>query len=318
MPRRFNARLTLPHKLAFGVFRGAHALGLGSAMSKRVVAFFPKLVAKMEATLEDYEPSERDVFVCAYPKGGNNWLMQLAVQTAHKGAAEFDHIHDLVAWPHFALQELLVEIGSPQHESAPTGLRIIKNQMTRRATPFDERAHYLAVVRDPKDVIVSIFHFVNGILGGLVDAQITLDQVCDFFLAGRFGVCWAEHAHGWWELRERDNVLFLRFAEMRADLPGTVSRIAEQLDVQLRPEEQAAVIERSSFAWMKAREELFAPTVPTYRGDDVAMIRKGLVGESRQALRPEQRSALDDYYRRRLAELGSDLPYDDWFADDRT
>ncbi|MCI5167722.1 MAG: hypothetical protein D3903_16935 [Candidatus Electrothrix sp. GM3_4] len=46
-----------------------------------------------------YTPTVHDVFVATFAKSGTNWMMQIAQQISSLGAAEFDHIHDLVAWP---------------------------------------------------------------------------------------------------------------------------------------------------------------------------------------------------------------------------
>ena len=46
-----------------------------------------------------YVPVPSDVFICSYFKSGTNWTMQIAVQIAFRGRAEFEHIHDLVPWP---------------------------------------------------------------------------------------------------------------------------------------------------------------------------------------------------------------------------
>jgi hypothetical protein len=32
-----------------------------------------------------------------FGKSGTHWMMRIAQQIAHRGEAEFDHIHDLVA-----------------------------------------------------------------------------------------------------------------------------------------------------------------------------------------------------------------------------
>ena len=46
-------------------------------------------------------------------------------------------------------------------------------------------------------------------------------------------------------------MLFLTYESMRADLPAAVDKIAAFMGVALTPDERAAVIERSTFAYMK-------------------------------------------------------------------
>jgi len=270
----------------------------------------------MEAVLAGYEPTEHDVFAAVFPKSGNNWMMQVATQITYRGNAEFEHIHDLVAWPQAPVRELIVPLATPTHERSPTGLRVIKSQLPHPLTPYNELAHYLTVIRDPCDTMVSTYHFINGVLGGIVDAQFTLDQLFDFTLAERMPICWAEHAASWWALRERDNVMVATFREMKQDLDGVVRRAATAMGVTLSEPEVAAVVARSEFAYMKAHESQFSPPVPNFRGEAAAMIRAGKVGEGKRALTGKQRAALDAHYRRKLAALGSALPYDALFNSD--
>lgn len=69
---------------------------------------------------------------------------------------------------------------------------------------------------------------------------------------------------------------------MRADLGAAVDKIAAFLEVQLAPEERAAVVERSSFAYMR-RIELITR---------------------------DQQRRIDDYWRAELERIGCDFPYD--------
>lgn len=314
MPRHNIARLEPRSRLAFGTLRALDRVGLSRPCLRAMLGFFPRAYARMGRSLHGYEPTERDVFVAVYPKAGNNWMMQLATQVVHRGEVEFDHIHDLVAWPQAPVPELIVPLDAPTHLRCVTGRRVIKTQLPHPQTPYSERAHYMVVLRDPKDTLVSMYHFANGIIGGIVDVQFSMEALYEYVVSDTMPACWAEHAASWWALRERDNVFVVTFDEMKRDLAGVVSSMAAVLGVELSEAEHARVVERGSFAWMKAHEDKFAPPVPTYRGEPATMIRKGEVGGSKAALSPAQRAALDDHYRRKLAALGSDLPYDELFA----
>ena len=93
---------------------------------------------------------------------------------------------------------------------------------------------------------------------------------------------WAEHVASFWPWRTRPNVLFLRFEDMKADLPGTVQRIATLMNIALSADELARVVEKSSFAYMKAIDHKFVPGLPSplNRMARPVMIRKGERGGS--------------------------------------
>ncbi len=122
---------------------------------------------------------------------------------------------------------------------------------------------------------------------------------------------WAEHAASFWALRDRPNVLVLHYSEMKADLPRAVDAISEVMGVALTPSERAAVVERGSFAWMKAHESQFAPPrLPILTGKERGqMLRSGRSGDSGSFMSPAQADALDGMILEELAALGSDFPY---------
>ena len=118
--------------------------------------------------LRTYTPTSHDVFVAAHVKSGTNWTMQIAVQIAYKGRAVFEHIHDLVPWPEIperARFAVPLADGRPQ-AACPTGLRVIKTHLALGAVPYSSAARYVCVVRDPKDVFVSSYHFIRSVALG--------------------------------------------------------------------------------------------------------------------------------------------------------
>jgi hypothetical protein len=292
--------------VAFGVFfpisrvfgRGfAHRVG---RMMTRFLGHFPS----------SYVPSPTDVLICSYFKSGTNWTMQMAVQIAFRGRADFEHIHDLVPWPDIpkrAQYAVTLEDDAPRL-AAPTGLRVIKTHLALGLVPFSSAARYICVVRDPKDVFVSSYHFTRATtLGPLMPS---VPNWLDTYLSPDAPLgSWAEHLASYWRMRHEPNVLFLTYESMRGDLPGTVDRIAAFMGVALTADERAGVIARSSFEHMKKIGHKFdAPGSPwsSARG---AMMRRGERGTSGELLSVEDQRRIDDYWRAELARIDCDFPY---------
>ncbi|MCH9685717.1 MAG: sulfotransferase domain-containing protein [Deltaproteobacteria bacterium] len=259
-----------------------------------------------------YQPTARDVFIATFPKSGTNWAMQMVAQVAWHGQAEFGHIHDLVPWPEARFHGLLALDDPSSWEPCPTGKRGIKTALGSHHVPYDEAATYVTVVRDPKEVVVSSYHFICGVFG--LGKEITVDQWCADFLGGSFiAGSWAEHTAGYWAWRNRPNVEVMCFPRMKDDLPGTVDRVARVMGVSFTRTQRSRVIERCSFAHMKANESKFAPPQMRFVDGTAAMIRKGESGASGELLSRAQQAAIDRHCQAELLRLGADFPYADVF-----
>lgn len=261
-----------------------------------------------------YQPRAQDVFVCTYSKSGTNWAMQIAYQIAERGAGDYAHIHDVVPWPEAPMRGIVTLRDAATQTRTATGMLVIKTHLERRYVPYSPHAKYLVVVRDPKDVFVSSYFFSGSMLAGV--PMIPVSEWYALFLSDAFQYgSWAEHLASFWPWRTRPNVLFLQFDEMKADLPGTVERIAALMQVELSADEVAQVVHKSSFAYMKAIDHKFTLALPSpIKGmAQPVMIRKGERGGGRQLLTQEQQAAIDHYMHAELRQRGCTFPYHDLF-----
>jgi hypothetical protein len=150
--------------VAYGVFLPISRV-FGRGFAHRVGRMMTRFLGQFPAT---YVPSASDVLICSYFKSGTNWTMHMAVQIAFRGRAEFEHIHDLVPWPDTperAQYAVPLDDDAPRL-AAPTGLRVIKTHLALGRVPFSKVARYVCVVRDPKDVFVSSYHFSRAAMLG--------------------------------------------------------------------------------------------------------------------------------------------------------
>lgn len=297
--------------VAATVIRAARGLGLALPAICTLIghANSDKRKAKV---FGGYEPTEHDVFVATYSKSGTNWAMQMALQIAWRGEAEPEHIHDLVAWPeaHFTGIVPLRDAGPAQR--CPTGKRAIKTAMDAAFVPYREEATYLTVLRDPKDVFVSAYHFIFGVFDLFDDA--TMEEWLALFLSPRFPAgSWARHAASYWAWRDRPNVEVMLFSELKKDLAITVRRVSQTMGVSLTDAEVARVAERCSFGYMKEHESCFAPPKMLFTRQQGTMVRSGKVGGSGELLSREQQAAIDRHVQAELRALGSDFPYAELF-----
>jgi len=261
-----------------------------------------------------YVPGPQDVFVMTYAKSGTNWMMQIAHQLIYHGQSEYEHLHDLVPWPDTKAMPFLKKYAIPLEEAthwqqAPERLRVIKTHFDWDMLPYSDQAKYIAVIRDPKDIFVSNYHFVRGGVYG--PAMPTVDTWFELFLSPQFplGGSWAVNTAGYWAERKRPNVLIASFKEMKRDLRGTVLKVAGFLNITVSDAVIEEVCRRSSFEYMKAIDRKFAMGKMVAWRDPGVMIRRGSQGGSAEMLGPERQRQIDQHFMAELKHLGSDFPY---------
>lgn len=261
-----------------------------------------------------YVPGEHDVIVATYAKSGTNWMMQIVHQLAFHGMAEFEHIHCVVPWPDYPPQ--MGQYAIPVEDNsvwmaAPEKKRAIKTHLNWDLIPYSEQARYIMVIRDPKDVFVSNYHFSKGIFAGMLPS---LETWYRLYLSGKLpvGGSWAVNAAGYWAQRHRPNIRVLSFKSMKRDLPGTVRRVAEFMKVHASDAELQEVCHKASFEYMKTIDAKFGVWNMIPWNAASTMIRRGAQGGSAELLTRDQQREIDNRFQAELRSLGSDFPYEEF------
>ena len=266
------------------------------------------------AAFEGFTPRPNDVLVSTYPKSGTTWALHMAYEIGYLGDGDYAHSYDVFSWPDNLVP---LENNPPLSDlsylaDSPTGLRVIKTHLEAPFVPVADGKH-ISVIRDPKDIIVSMMHFENGFNEILFGGSIPVQAFVDSFQTDKFIYqSWPMFIDSWWSLRDRDNVLVLTYESMKADLVGTIGKMARFLEIELNEAQLAKVAEKSSYGWMKANDHKYAQ--PAFgEAEQVPLVRSGKAGSAKELLSAEQQAAIDNFCIQRLDQLGSEFPYQEMY-----
>jgi hypothetical protein len=185
-----------------------------------------------------------DTFLVSYPKSGNTWVRFLLANLIYPNeSVGFANINRLMPAPGISSKRFLRKLPRP---------RILKSHET-----FDVRFRkVIYLVRDPRDVAVSEYHF--DLKKRYIDPDLSLEQFVKRFIAGEtssYGSWW-EHTASWIAARHGNPAfLLVRYEDLLADSMGETAKIAEFLGIQAGPERLKAAVERSSVDRMRKLEK---------------------------------------------------------------
>uniref|UniRef100_A0A663LYY1 Sulfotransferase n=1 Tax=Athene cunicularia TaxID=194338 RepID=A0A663LYY1_ATHCN len=160
------------------------------------------------------------------------------------------------------------------------------------------------VTRNPKDVMVSFYHFSKYIC--------SLEEIPDFnlfmerFLAGKvLASSWLDHVEGWCSHAEDFNILFVTYEEMKKDLRSAVLKICNFLGRKLSEEEVDSVVKQATFENMRKDPRANYENLP----DDIveknkgSFLRKGTVGDWKNIMTVAQNERFDKVLNEKIKTL---------------
>ena len=241
-----------------------------------------------------YQAKPTDVFVATYPKCGTTWMQHIVWLLAHGGSPLSADQRLTEEFPQ------LEEVGSARVERLPEP-RLIKTHLPRVATPHHPAARYVVVARNPFDCAVSFYYHTLGFPKHYDFADGTFEDFFECFIAGQvdFG-SYFEHLVSWGERRDHDNVLFVTFEAMKADLRQAIVDVGRFLGGPFGasvedPAVLGQVIEHSGFRLMSLDQQRWSRERPT---GTTAFLRKGRVGDWEDHFSPKQAGRLADEFAR--------------------
>jgi len=247
--------------------------------------------------LANFKPRSTDILITTAPKAGTTWMQQILHQLRTGGDTDFKSIDEVVPWLELPRKNSSTEAQLAYYESLDNP-RIFKTHCTYPQTPGSDKVRVILSSRDPRDCCVSFYHHLldmtdEAVVEVGIERPVSFDEFFDRWIV--YGP-WFRNIESWWPHKDDDNLLWLRYQDMKHDLPKAIDSILNFLNWQCTPQEMKKILHYTSFEWMKANTEKFSNQInqktPSFKPG--GFIRKGKVGGYKALLKPEQETAILD------------------------
>jgi hypothetical protein len=265
-----------------------------------------RLIRGMQWALGTHHPGRNlevwpdDVFILSFPKSGNTWTRFLIANLVYpETPADFSNINRLTPDPEALSKREFARMPRP---------RIIKSHQY-----FDPRyKRIIYVVRDPRDVALSQFHFHRK--RGLIEDGYPPEKFVARFVAGEtspYG-SWGENVASWLATRQnRPGFLLLRYEDMLENAARELKKVASFLEIPPDAERIANAVQRSAADEMrkleKSQAHLWSSTKSTRQ--DVPFVRSAQAGGWRTGLPEGAVVQLEAAWRHLILHLGYELMF---------
>ena len=170
----------------------------------------------------------------------------------------------------------------------------------------------IAVYRNPKDVAISYYHFHKLVAFGLPNKQLveSWDAFYNCLSSDRvmYGSIF-DSVLSWWKHKDHENVLLLKYEDMKADPKRQTKVIANFLGLSLDDDVIDDVVKRTSFDAMKSKpkQTYWSWLEKAEKSSGENFFRQGRVGGWKEKMTPEQTEYFDRNMREKYHPHGIDF-----------
>ncbi|KAK9068874.1 hypothetical protein SSX86_012990 [Deinandra increscens subsp. villosa] len=288
---------------------------------------FPDSLLGVMLMQNHFKHHPTDIILSSFMKSGTTWLRSLMFTILNRSRFDFSNHPLLRSGPHDCFPVLdyykpknypIVDTEVlPSNPPRLFATHFAYQLMPSSVTDPSVGCKFVYVCRDPKDVLVSMWHFIVK----LRDKELTplsFDDVFWMFCDGviEYGPYW-DHVLGFWEACHKypEKILFFKYEEIKRDPEAHVKKLAEFMGVPVSVQEEEngmvkKIVEFCSFEHLTSFEINKTGVHKVNNGfviPNEAFFRRGEVGDWKCHLTEEMKDEIDRITRDRFKDSGLTL-----------
>jgi len=258
-----------------------------------------------------------DIIVATWAKTGTTLTQQMVAQLVTGGE---DGVAAIAESPWVDVRFMMPLAALTAMLEAQTHRRYLKTHLPFEAVPYSPSVRYVYIGRDARDVLWSVHNHCSSFTPAAWDAinaaegpwpkwSPPTDDARDYYLhwletdttPGFHDLPFWSHVQGWWDQRHRPNILLLHYANLIADLPGQMRRLAGFLEISIDERKFSTMVSHCGIDYMReSASRTMSQGVRMFEHGAASFFNKGANGRWRDVLSADEAARCDALAARRL------------------
>jgi len=220
---------------------------------------------------ENFQHRPDDIFICTPPKCGTTWTQAICALLVFGEVEHGQQTSSISPWVDAAFAP--IDVVLPQIDALPHR-RFIKTHTPLDGIPYYPECTYLVVIRDPRDAFFSGKNHCDNMTDEELAKSVfpTGPDAFNNWLSrthedGTWDLqsltAFVQFFQSYWLYKHLPNVHMHHYSDMKLDLKGAISKMAQQTGVEVNGDMLDDFAEAASFGTMKQKAMQFAPEAGT-------------------------------------------------------
>ncbi|XP_077369977.1 cytosolic sulfotransferase 3-like [Festucalex cinctus] len=259
--------------------------------------------------VKNFKAKPDDIVIASYPKSGTTWVCYL-LDRLYFGQTHPEKETSLPLYMRVPFLEQSIP-GHPKGKDLADQLtitpRLIKTHLPVQLVPqkfWEQNCKAIYVARNPKDVVVSHFHFSR--MSRTHPEPGDWDGFLQRFMQGKMAYgAWHEHVVGWWEKKQTyPNLHYVFYEDLTENLGREMDKLCRFLGMSPSAEEKESIMTAVKFDNMKDNKVTNFTNAPLMNLKVSPFMRKGKVGDWKNHFTVAQSERCDEHYMQQIQSAG--------------